>query len=147
MNLIISNTLFVIYMLACQLDAIPTYETNPDFQKTLTGQKSGHSVPVGEVISACTVKGKVALTFDDGPYNFTKELVDTLNKHNARATFFVNGANLSPNIDVYKDLLEKEYKEGHQIASHTLVSSTAWRILVPHRIIWLMAPLVYIIKT
>lgn len=37
--------------------------------------------------------GHVAITFDDGPYDFTSALVDLLNSHDVKATFFVNGKN------------------------------------------------------
>jgi peptidoglycan/xylan/chitin deacetylase (PgdA/CDA1 family) len=40
-----------------------------------------------QVASAC-----VAVTFDDGPSVFTPAVLDTLNRHEARATFFVIGA-------------------------------------------------------
>jgi peptidoglycan/xylan/chitin deacetylase (PgdA/CDA1 family) len=36
----------------------------------------------------------VALTFDDGPSRFTPEILETLARHDARATFFLIGAGL-----------------------------------------------------
>ena len=45
----------------------------------------------GTVIQKCTRAGVLALAFDDGPYTYTQELVDILNKGNAKGTFFVTG--------------------------------------------------------
>ncbi|KAG2210780.1 hypothetical protein INT46_006850 [Mucor plumbeus] len=66
--------------------------------------------------------GHVAITFDDGPYDFTSALVDLLDSHNVKATFFVNGKNfidLETNEEGQR-ALKKAYESGHQIASHTL---------------------------
>jgi len=73
-------------------------------------------------IYSCTEKNVVALTFDDGPTQYTNQLIETLNKHNIKATFFVNAHNYSPYADENKsqrDLIKKAYDSGHQIASHT----------------------------
>ncbi|CAE6501969.1 unnamed protein product [Rhizoctonia solani] len=45
------------------------------------------------VVTKCTEPNTVAITFDDGPYNWTMELVDLLDKYDAKGTFFVNGNN------------------------------------------------------
>lgn len=37
--------------------------------------------------------GYVALTFDDGPFKFTKDLVHLLDSEGVKATFFVCGEN------------------------------------------------------
>jgi len=73
-------------------------------------------------IYSCTKKNVVALTFDDGPTEYTNQLIETLNKNNIKATFFVNAHNYSPYADENKsqrDLIKKAYDSGHQIASHT----------------------------
>jgi peptidoglycan/xylan/chitin deacetylase (PgdA/CDA1 family) len=60
------------------------------------------------------------LTFDDGPYRFTGQILDTLRSNNIRATFFVNGANwdniLSENS---RALVQRMVRENHQVGSHT----------------------------
>ncbi|KAG2180935.1 hypothetical protein INT43_008515 [Umbelopsis isabellina] len=66
-------------------------------------------------------KGYFALTFDDGPYKYTEELVDILNAKDVKATFFVNGNNfwdIDNNTDA-QNAIKKAYHSGHQIASHT----------------------------
>ncbi|KAG8954082.1 chitin deacetylase, partial [Tulasnella sp. 408] len=45
------------------------------------------------VYSKCTASNVVAITFDDGPYTWTEDIVKTLKTYNAKATFFVNGNN------------------------------------------------------
>ncbi|KAF8943160.1 hypothetical protein BGZ47_005729 [Haplosporangium gracile] len=70
------------------------------------------------VITSCKVPGTVAMTFDDGPYKFTNQLLDRLKEAGVKATFFVNGANIG-NIYQYDWIVKRAYREGHQIASHT----------------------------
>jgi len=62
-------------------------------------------------------KGKeIALTFDDGPdEDFTPTILDILKENNVHATFFVTGVNIEKNIPI----LERIYKEGHEIGNHT----------------------------
>ena len=58
---------------------------------------------------------RVFLTFDDGPTNaVTPSILDTLNKYNVKATFFVLGTNAKK----YPELVKREYEEGHYIANH-----------------------------
>lgn len=58
----------------------------------VTRHKVG-SVPYGTEIRSCTRKGVIALTFDDGPTQWTSALLDLLARYNAKATFFINGNN------------------------------------------------------
>lgn len=65
----------------------------------------------------------MALTFDDGPSPFTSHLLDVLAARNAKATFFITGANRGRQIDdpltIYPTILHRMRAEGHQIGSHT----------------------------
>ncbi|KAF9289609.1 hypothetical protein BGZ88_007677 [Linnemannia elongata] len=70
------------------------------------------------VITSCRVPGTVAMTFDDGPYKFTNQLLDHLKQAGVKATFFVNGHNIG-DIYQYDWIVKRAYREGHQIASHT----------------------------
>lgn len=56
-----------------------------------------------------------ALTFDDGPSNFTPHLLDMLKENNIPATFFMLGANARrlPNV------VRRVAAEGHEIGNHT----------------------------
>ncbi|KAL4904215.1 hypothetical protein BDW74DRAFT_155266 [Aspergillus multicolor] len=71
--------------------------------------------PVGQVISYCNAPGTIALTFDDGPSQYTGELLDLLAEYGARATFFVLGDASASN----PALLQRMVSEGHQVGSHT----------------------------
>ncbi|KAF5341643.1 hypothetical protein D9611_002082 [Ephemerocybe angulata] len=74
----------------------------------------------GDVITKCTVNNTVALTFDDGPYIWLNEIVDTLNAANAKGTFFFNGDNFGCIYDEAMTARVKyAYDHGHQMASHT----------------------------
>ena len=57
----------------------------------------------------------VALTFDDGPGKYTKDLLDCLDKNNSAATFFV----LGQLAETYPDVLKKASEIGCEIANHT----------------------------
>ncbi|KAF4615786.1 hypothetical protein D9613_012390 [Agrocybe pediades] len=87
------------------------------------GDASGASAGGGgkaQVITKCSVSGTVALTFDDGPYNYLNDAVDELKKAGAKATFFFNGNNWGC---IYDDAnvqrVKYAYDNGFQIASHT----------------------------
>lgn len=68
-------------------------------------------------ISSCTQDGLIALTFDDGPSNYTDVLLDQLTEANMTATFFVN-----LNTVAHEAAVVRMDKEGHQVASHTYVA-------------------------
>ncbi|CAG8489648.1 15241_t:CDS:2 [Funneliformis caledonium] len=73
-----------------------------------------------EQFDKCTKSNTIALTFDDGPRNVTAKLLDDLKANNAKATFFMNGHAFPEHcIYDYAAILQRAYKEGHQIASHT----------------------------
>lgn len=65
------------------------------------------------------LKGKklVALTFDDGPSQYTGKLLDALKKYNAKATFFVVGSRIGG--DSSTALLGRMEAEGHVVGNHS----------------------------
>lgn len=56
----------------------------------------------------------VYLTFDDGPSENTEEILEILDKYNAKATFFITGEDKN-----HRDLIKKAYDAGHTIGLHT----------------------------
>ncbi len=94
-------------------------------QLVRTGKVSGKSVatvtkePVDATYTVCNadVGGQklIALTFDDGPWDTTPELLDVLKKNGAHATFFTVGKQ----VDKYPDTVKREHEEGHQVCTHT----------------------------
>ncbi|KAH8726383.1 hypothetical protein GQ44DRAFT_825734 [Phaeosphaeriaceae sp. PMI808] len=92
--------------------------------RNIARPKVGSVLYGGEGIYVCEKPGQVAITYDDGPYIYTAELLDLFQAYNFKATFFITGINL------YKGSIDDESKpwasvirrmdaEGHQIASHT----------------------------
>jgi peptidoglycan/xylan/chitin deacetylase (PgdA/CDA1 family) len=82
------------------------------------------TVPYRVSIRACNIPGKVALTFDDGPYIYTSDLLDILKARGVKATFFLVGNNggkgqINDPKTGYPSLIRRMYNEGHQIGSHT----------------------------
>ncbi|CAI2166592.1 10297_t:CDS:2 [Funneliformis geosporum] len=65
----------------------------------------------------CDTPGDVALTFDDGPSDFTPELLTTLKTAQIPATFFVLGKSI--NEGQGKAALKATFDAGHQIALHS----------------------------
>lgn len=60
-------------------------------------------------------KKRVFLTFDDGPSKaVTIPILDLLKQENIKATFFVLGSR----VELYPDIVKREYEEGHYIANH-----------------------------
>ena len=56
----------------------------------------------------------VYLTFDDGPSENTKKILDILAEYNAKATFFITGAN-----EQCRSYIKEAYEAGHTIGLHT----------------------------
>jgi len=76
-------------------------------------------------------KPYVAISFDDGPDVNTPALLDILKKHNAKATFFVKGANVVSNAK----LLLRMKSEGHTIGNHTFSHSNMFPFFSKEKII------------
>ena len=58
----------------------------------------------------------LAITFDDGPSQYTEELLNGLKQRKAKATFFMVGTN----VGRYPELITRMKAEGHQLATHTM---------------------------
>lgn len=72
--------------------------------------------PSGEQRQDGADRGKVALTFDDGPHpTYTLQLLEGLAKRNVKASFFVTGEN----AENYPELVQQMHEEGHLIGNHT----------------------------
>ena len=67
----------------------------------------------------------VAFTFDDGPGDhITAAVLDLLDKHNTRATFFLLGRNIAGNEQIVKEVS----KRGHEICSHGFEHLHYWKV-------------------
>ena len=88
-----------------------------DYQLTYTlngNQKLSRTVTVYEKSSSSNANKVIYLTFDDGPGYYTKSILNTLDKYNVKATFFVT--NQFPS---YIELIKDEHEKGHTVAVHT----------------------------
>lgn len=68
--------------------------------------KAWHENPASE---------SIALTFDDGPTEYTGEILDLLKKFNRKATFFLIGRQ----VEKYPGLVQRMLAEGHTVGNHT----------------------------
>ncbi|OCA80942.1 polysaccharide deacetylase family protein [Pseudobacillus wudalianchiensis] len=77
-----------------------------------------------------TRENMIALTFDDGPHPlYTPQLLDLLEKHKAKATFFIVGSKAR----TYPHIVQDIRKRGHSIGIHNDI----------HRSNWLFSPFVF----
>ncbi len=68
-------------------------------------------------------KDKIYLTFDDGPTpEITFQILDILDRYQAKATFFCIGGNVKSNPDVYHEILTR----GHKTGNHTWNHMNGW---------------------
>jgi len=66
----------------------------------------------------------VALTIDDSPTESSHAILDVLKKYNVKATFFI----ISSYIPGREDVLERMIREGHELANHTTVEESSWKM-------------------
>ena len=58
----------------------------------------------------------VALTFDDGPVEpYTRQILDALDRHGAKATFFCIGENIERSPELAREIVRR----GHTLGNHT----------------------------
>jgi peptidoglycan-N-acetylglucosamine deacetylase len=57
---------------------------------------------------------EIALTFDDGPSEWTPPILDLLKEHGARGTFFVLGAS----TEAREEIVRRAAAEGHELGNH-----------------------------
>lgn len=63
-----------------------------------------------------TAAPAIALTFDDGPHpRHTRRVLDVLERHGARGTFFMIGINVERHGGVAREVLQR----GHEIGNHS----------------------------
>ena len=91
---------------------VDTYDNKTEVKKTVTvlSAEKG-SQPWGEAVTGTKI---VFLTFDDGPGEYTEEILDTLKEYDVKATFFV-----TDQFPEYQDLLAREADEGHTVCVHS----------------------------
>ncbi|MED0758865.1 polysaccharide deacetylase family protein [Aneurinibacillus thermoaerophilus] len=109
---------FIVFL---SLLCINNYETAYGAEKNRAYWES-----TGKVVWEVNTKEKViALTFDDGPDPlYTPQIIQLLNKYQAKATFFVVGQKAKNNPAIIKELKQN----GHEIGNHTYFHPSLYRI-------------------
>jgi len=89
------------------------YSIKKNFNRFLVTNKYRFT---GAITNVRTQNPVAALTFDDGPNrDFTTALLDVLDRHNAKGTFFVAGERIAEHFDI----LERMDRSGHCIGNHS----------------------------
>lgn len=83
-------------------------------KKTVTNKKEVKKPKKPKKVDCAKVKC-IALTFDDGPGKYADKLLDTLKKHESKATFFLEGQYVKSR----KEFAKRIVAEGHQIGNHS----------------------------
>ena len=88
----------------------------PRAREAVKGAISASALPLGTIIRVRTDEPAIALTFDDGPHpEDTPPLLDVLERHGARGTFFMVGKSARR----WPELVERVAAGGHAIGNHT----------------------------
>ena len=100
--------------------AVAKYLQNPTAQKIANIPKPPEPKPTPKPAPAAPPAANfgnkvIALTFDDGPGPYTAQLLDILDQHGAKATFFLIGSKVSAQADV----LRRMHARGHQLGNHS----------------------------
>lgn len=77
----------------------------------------------GEIVPRVETNEKVvALTFDDGPTAYTREVLKTLQEKDIKATFFVMGSELQKQPQIGEAIVVA----GHELGNHTYSHQRMW---------------------
>ncbi|KAJ3333071.1 chitin deacetylase, partial [Gonapodya sp. JEL0774] len=104
--------------------AVTTTTAQQNVASTTTAQQvvGRPNAPWFSLETQCVAPGMVALTFDDGPTEFTQGLLDLLDQLGIKATFFINGLT-TWGVDIKapygQSILRRMSNSGHCIGVHT----------------------------
>ena len=105
-------------MIKVPIAAVAKYLQNPTARKLANVPKPPEPKPTPAPAAppAANSGSKViALTFDDGPGPYTAQLLDILDQHGAKATFFLIGSKVSSQANVVRSI----HARGHQLGNHS----------------------------
>ncbi|MDD6258346.1 MAG: polysaccharide deacetylase family protein [Erysipelotrichaceae bacterium] len=91
-----------------------TYTVTDSYGNTATATRVVHVTDRPINHSGSEDNKTIYLTFDDGPGQYTDQLLGILDKYNVKATFFTTSA-----FPAYAGELKKEAEAGHTVAVHT----------------------------
>ncbi|KAI1845567.1 hypothetical protein JX265_011677 [Neoarthrinium moseri] len=108
------------------------YENGPSGPDVEVDRDLIGDMPYGIRIESCQNPGEVAITFDDGPYEWTRNIAEAFDDAGFKATFFIAGFNAWRKIydtsTQYPKLVRDIYAAGHQIGSHTWTHKSLERV-------------------
>lgn len=88
----------------------------PRAKELVKGLISATALPLGSVIRVATREPAIALTFDDGPHpEDTPRVLEALERHGARGTFFMVGKSARRHPEV----VARAAAAGHTVANHS----------------------------
>lgn len=90
-----------------------TYSVTDDYGNRAEAQRTVTVVPVQLPETVEPTEKTIYLTFDDGPCGYTAMLLDILQKHDVKATFFVVGNRRQ------SEYIKRAFEEGHSIGVHS----------------------------
>ena len=113
-------------------EGLPSVEMSLSFINPLLASDFQIDMEAGETIlpknNLDPSKKYIALTFDDGPHpQVTKQILQLLEKYNAKATFFMLGSR----IQFYPALVQEVYDAGHEIGNHTWTHPVLTKMSAP----------------
>ena len=94
--------------------------TKPTEEKELPEK---HTVKLDKPVSFTVPLGFVAITFDDGPSIYTKDIVDVLNKYNVGGTFFFVGTQVQKFPESVKYVDDHGFSIGNHSMTHSNLSN------------------------
>ena len=92
------------------------------FEKIETNNKTLVNKNITDIYNIDKNTKFIALTFDDGPNYNTSKVIDTLNKYNVKATFFVMGKNIKGHELTLKKMLDSNMEIGNHTFNHLLLT-------------------------
>ena len=98
-----------------QSDDEKPQEENEEGGETLAKVNVRDCIPVSENILSDGEQMTVYLTFDDGPSDNTQEILNILQAHDVKATFFVTGKEGEEAKERYRAIVD----QGHTLAMHS----------------------------
>jgi peptidoglycan-N-acetylglucosamine deacetylase len=94
----------------------PKYLSDESLVETRYTYSGPHKLKTAEAYETSTSQGKIAyLTFDDGPSQSTKKILNILKSFAIPATFFVIGSDSAEGRGLYRQIVA----EGHALGNHT----------------------------
>ncbi len=117
LSMLISNNQLIVYYQSDQIYSISIPLTKLDLNLEITTEKKEVDITeLQRVVSTIDPeKPVVAITFDDGPSQYTKEIIKTLKENDCNATFFV----LGNKVEAYQDVIRESIKNGNEIGNHS----------------------------